>query len=83
MLQTDYINNITWTAPATGTTPAAYAIYRDATLTQLVAIVPASGALQYYDHDRNPGIVYSYYIVSVDGNGNQSTANSVTVTNCC
>jgi YVTN family beta-propeller protein len=83
LLQTDFINNITWTAPASGTTPVAYKIYRDAYLTDLVATVPASGALQYYDHDRNPGIVYSYYIVSVDGSGNVSTANSVTVTNPC
>jgi DNA-binding beta-propeller fold protein YncE len=81
-LQTDYINNITWTAPTSGS-PAAYAIYRDATLTQLVAIVPASQPLQYYDHDRNPSVTYSYYIVSVDANGNQSTANSVTVTQNC
>jgi YVTN family beta-propeller protein len=82
LLQTDYINNITWTAPTSGS-PAAYAIYRDATLTQLVAIVPASGPLQYYDHDRNPNVTYTYYIVSVDANGNQSTANSVTVTQNC
>jgi YVTN family beta-propeller protein len=83
LLQTDYINNITWTAPATGTTPAAYAIYRDATLTQLVAIVPASGPLQYYDHGRNPNVTDSYYIVSVDANGNQSAPVSVTVTQNC
>jgi DNA-binding beta-propeller fold protein YncE len=81
-LQTDYINNITWTAPTSGS-PAAYAIYRDPMLTQLVAIVPASGPLQYYDHGRNPSVTYSYYIVSVDANGNQSTANSVTVTQNC
>jgi YVTN family beta-propeller protein len=83
LLQTDFINNITWTAPASGTAPVAYKIYRDAYLTDLVATVPASGALQYYDHDRNPRIVYSYYIVSVDGSGNVSTANSVTVTQSC
>jgi hypothetical protein len=83
LLQTDYINNITWTAPTTGTTPAAYAIYRDATLTQLVSIVPANGPLQYYDHDRNPNVTYTYYIVSVDANGNQSAPVSVTVTQNC
>ena len=81
-LQTDYINNITWTAPATGS-PVAYNIYRDATLTELVATVPASGTLQYYDHGRNPSVIYSYYITSVDSSGNQSMAASVTVTNPC
>jgi YVTN family beta-propeller protein len=83
LLQTDYINNITWTAPATGTTPAAYAIYRDPMLTQLVSIVPANGPLQYYDHDRNPNVTDSYYIVSVDASGNQSAPVSVTVTQNC
>jgi hypothetical protein len=82
LLQTDYINNITWTAPTTGT-PAAYAIYRDAALTQLVSIVPASSPLQYYDHGRNPSVTYSYYIVSVDASGNQSAATNVTVTQSC
>jgi hypothetical protein len=69
--------------PSTTGTPAAYAIYRDATLTQLVSIVPASGTLQYYDHGRNPSVTYSYYIVSVDASGNQSAATSVTVTKHC
>jgi len=82
LLQTDYINNITWTAPASGS-PAAYAIYRDVTLTQLVSIVPATGPLQYYDHDRNPNVTYTYYIVSVDASGNQSAPASVTVTQNC
>jgi YVTN family beta-propeller protein len=82
LLQTDYINNITWTAPTSGS-PAAYAIYRDSALTQLAAMVPASGPLQYYDHDRNPNITYTYYIVSVDASGGQSAPVSVTVTQNC
>jgi DNA-binding beta-propeller fold protein YncE len=82
LLQTDYINNITWTAPTSGS-PAAYAIYRDSMLTQLVAIVPASEPLQYYDHDRNPSVTYTYYIVSVDASGNQSAPATVTVTQHC
>ena len=57
--------------------------YRDPALTQWVATVSASGPLQYYDHDRQPNQIYSYYIVSVDSNGNTSTANSVTVTSPC
>jgi len=83
LFQTDFINNITWTAPASGTAPASYNIYRDAALTQLVTTIPASSTLQYYDHDRNPSITYTYYIVSVDSSGNQSTAASVMVTNPC
>jgi DNA-binding beta-propeller fold protein YncE len=83
LLQTDFINKITWTAPSSGTVPVAYNIYRDSALTQLVATVPASGPLQYYDHNRQPNVVYTYYIVSVDVHGNVSTANSVTVTNGC
>ena len=83
LLQTDFINNVTWTAPTSGTSPASYNIYRDPALTQWVATVSASGPLQYYDHDRQPNQIYSYYIVSVDSNGNTSTANSVTVTSPC
>jgi DNA-binding beta-propeller fold protein YncE len=82
LFQTDYINNITWTAPTVGT-PVSYNIYRDAALTQLAANVPASGTLQYYDHGRQPNVVYSYYITSVDANGNESIATSVTVTQNC
>ncbi len=82
LLQTDFINNITWTAPTTGN-PAAYAMYRDPALTQLVSIIPANSPLQYYDHGRNPSMTYSYYIVSVDTSGNQSAVASVTVTNHC
>jgi DNA-binding beta-propeller fold protein YncE len=82
LLQTDLINNITWTAPTSGS-PVSYNIYRDAPLTELIANVPASGTLQFYDHGRQPNVVYSYYITSVDSSGNQSTANSVTVMNPC
>jgi YVTN family beta-propeller protein len=83
LLQTDYINNLTWTAPISGTIPASYQIYRDAYLSDLVATVPSSSTLQYYDHGRNPNVTYTYYIVSVDGSGNKSEPASVTVTNHC
>jgi hypothetical protein len=85
LLQTDYINNITWTAPSTSLSPApaSYNIYRDAALTQLVANVPASGTLQYYDHGRQPNVTYTYYITSVGTSGIQSAATSVTVTQNC
>ena len=85
LLQTDFINNITWTEPSYGDAPIAYNIYRDPALTELVATVPATATspLQYYDHNRQPNITYSYYIVSVDAYGNMSAVNSVTVTQAC
>jgi YVTN family beta-propeller protein len=82
LLQTDNISSLTWSAPAGGNTPVAYAIYRDAVLTQLVAIVPASQTF-YYDHNRNPNIDYSYYIVAVDAIGNTSMPSVTLVTQSC
>ena len=83
LFQTDFINNITWTAPTSGEAPASYNIYRDAYLTDFITNIPASNALQYYDHDRQPKSIYSYYITSIDAYGNESTANNVTVINPC
>jgi YVTN family beta-propeller protein len=82
LFQTDYINKLTWSTPANGT-PAAYNIYRDAALTDLAGTVSASDPLQFYDHNRNPSVIYSYYITSVDGSGNESDAASMTVTSSC
>jgi WD40 repeat protein len=78
LLQTDLINLITWSAPTSGT-PVAYNIYRDATLIDLIAIVPATSPLQFYDHNRQPNVSYTYYITAVDSNGNQSLASSVSI----
>ena len=83
LLQTELINKITWAAPTSGITPVKYKIYRDAALTEPVATVPAAGSLEYYDHNRQPNIIDSYYIISIDANGNRSSANSVTVTQPC
>lgn len=79
LLQTDYINKLTWSAPVSGS-PAAYNIYRDAALTQLAG---SSTSLEFYDHGRNPNEIYTYYITAVDSSGNQSSAASVTVTSSC
>ena len=83
LLQTDFINHITWTAPASGLTPVKYKLYRDAALMQPLATIPATGPLEYYDHDRNPNLTYSYYIVSIDASGSRSTPISITVTQNC
>ncbi|MBY0109490.1 MAG: hypothetical protein K2X90_00015 [Candidatus Babeliaceae bacterium] len=83
LTQSDLINKLTWQAPASGAAPAAYKIYRNVELTDLVATVSASAPLQYFDHNRQPNIVYSYYVVCVDGSGSVSAPASVTVTQAC
>lgn len=83
LTQTDFINFLVWSAPITGTAPIQYNIYRDSALTELVATIPANGALQYYDHNRNPQITYSYYVVAIDIDGNISTPSAITVTTPC
>lgn len=79
LLQTDLINIITWSAPQLGTTPVVYNIYRDAALTQLIGTVPATSPLQFYDHDRQPNVTYTYYITAVGASGNSSQPSSVTI----
>ena len=83
LTQTEPYNQLTWTAPSTGNPPASYAIYRDAELTELVAIVPAGECLQYNDRKKSPCLDYTYYIVSVDAAGNTSVPAVATTTNCC
>ncbi len=83
LTQVDNINRLTWSAPVLGNAPAAYNIYRDAGLTQFIASVPASGTLRYDDHNRVPGVSYTYYIASADSSGNFSATASTTVTQSC
>jgi YVTN family beta-propeller protein len=82
LTQIDNYNYLTWSAPTIGT-PVSYQIYRDAALTQLIATVSASGILQYNDHNRNPHVNYTYYIVAVDSLGNTSLPAFTTVTEYC
>lgn len=80
LVQTDLINTITWSPPASGIEPVSYKLYRDAGLTELIATVPAGGVLQYQDHNRQYNTTYSYYVVSVGANGVLSQPASVIVT---
>ena len=80
--ETDFINKITWQAATSGGTPVSYNIYRDSALTQLITAVPST-IFFYYDHNRNPGTTYTYYIAAVDVFGNISTPVSVVVTQPC
>ena len=76
----DHINVISWTVPTSGLQVENYAIYRDAALTQLVVNQSASDELEYMDHNRQAGVTYSYYIVSIDQQGTVSAPISQTIT---
>jgi len=82
LLQTDYINRLSWSAPAIGATPAAYKIYRAANMEQFVATVPGT-VFTYTDHNRQPRTNDTYYIASVGDGGTISTLAATTVTQAC
>lgn len=83
LLQRDLINYLTWSAPTIGNPPVTYNIYRDPALQTLVATIPATSTLEYYDHNRSPYARDTYYIVSVDGSGNMSSPVSTAPTSLC
>lgn len=72
-------NVIRWCPPAVGPSPVAYRIYRDASLTDLVATIPGNATLKFVDCNRIPGVVYTYYIVSVSLSGTVSTQVLVSI----
>lgn len=78
LTQTDYINIISWTTP-TNVTPVSYTLYRDAALTTAVGTVAVGEPLFFADHNRNPTISYTYYLVAVDQAGNKTLLGNVTV----
>ena len=77
--QTEFINILSWQAPSSGRPPIAYRIYRDRSLTELVAVISANEKLQFKDHNRKKGKTYTYFIVSVDQSGSISTPASIKV----
>ncbi len=77
---TNYINKITWTAPDNGNLVAAYRIYKNSGLTDLLATISADNELTCYDNFLNHSTSYTYYIVSVDLDGNVSTPISASIT---
>lgn len=78
----DIVNNITWTVSGTSL-PVSYSIYRDAELTQLAATILATEPFVFYDHARDPNVVYTYYIVGTNAAGTTSVPVAVTVTQNC
>jgi YVTN family beta-propeller protein len=78
----DFINKITWSATGTSL-PVSYSIYRDEALTDFVAEIPATSELVYFDHNRNPNVTYTYYIIGTNAVGTTSIPVAVTVTQNC
>ena len=80
--QIDFINKLTWTVTGTSL-PVEYFIYRDANLTDLAGTVDDVETLEFFDHNRNPNVTYTYYIVGVNQAGTACDPVVVTVTNDC
>ena len=59
--------------------PVAYKVYRT-NLNTLIGIVGAGKALNFEDHIRSKNVTYTYYIVSVDAQNNNSLPASITIT---
>ncbi len=75
LIQTEFVNVITWKAPRILEPPVLYRIYRNANLTNFVAEVkaaPNQNRFQYKDNNRKEGQTYKYFIVSVDAAGDIS-----------
>lgn len=75
--QTEYFDILSWSAPLTGAAPAFYRIYRE-NLTALIGVVPGHAPLKFEDHNLRKQ-TYTYYITSVDSNGNESLPAIMTV----
>jgi len=82
LFQEDLINTVTWTVSG-ASKPVVYNIYRDAALTDLAATIPGAGPLQFFDHNRKPCVVYTYYLVGTNSAGTSSEPIIVPVTQRC
>ncbi len=70
--QGDWVNKIYWNSP--DSTLSGFRVYRDS----LTDLISQSLSTTYYDHQRVPGIKYTYYVRSYDAFGNESRIMSVT-----
>lgn len=80
-LKNKIVHILKWDPPSLGITPAAYKIFRNADLTEFVAVVFADEKLEYIDRHCKSKHRCSYFIVSVDDAGNFSSPAGIIV-NC-
>lgn len=67
-----FVNVMTWKKPSCGIEPVFYEIYRDVSLTNLAGTVLAEKELKFRDQVKKRDKKYSYFLVSVDNQGNKS-----------
>lgn len=71
--QTDIINHLTW-EPNNDSNVKEYIIFRDG---EPIAIIPQAGPFRYNDHNRRKNTVYTYTLIAIDGNGNESPSSTI------
>lgn len=81
LTQSDLIDRLTWEVSGSNI-PTKYIIYRDLALTEVVATTD-SGTHIYLDHNRVPGVRYTYYIVGLNAVGWSSFPVVVSVSQNC
>jgi|GEM_PF-698535 YVTN family beta-propeller protein len=79
---TDYINSITLSATGYAL-PVSYSVYRDEDLIDLIGTIPASQSTTFYDHNTNPNLTYTYYVIGTNAYGTTSAPIAVTVNQSC
>jgi len=82
LTQIDYIDVLSWKGNATAYTE--YKVYLDADLTNLAGTVSAiDGTVSFEVHNRNPNVIYTYYLVGINTSGMAvSLGNGTVTTNC-
>ncbi|HSX12152.1 MAG TPA: hypothetical protein VLF61_01525, partial [Rhabdochlamydiaceae bacterium] len=78
LTQSDLVNVLLW-EPPNHFTPVTYTIFRNAALTDIAGVVPAS-TLSFVDHNRRKKQFYTYYLVATNAQGNTMNLGSITVT---
>ncbi|OJU80067.1 MAG: hypothetical protein BGO10_01025 [Chlamydia sp. 32-24] len=76
--QYEYFNQVRFTPPNLGNRPILYKVYRNS-MTHLIKEILASNSLEFIDNNRRRGETTTYYITSVDSNGNESLPSSITI----
>ncbi|MBP6870289.1 YncE family protein [Candidatus Babeliales bacterium] len=86
--QINLINAIGFDAPESGTVPVAYKIYKNSSLSAAACIgivsvptvLPLESTFVFLDGHKQYSTTYTYYVTSVDAEGNESEPVSISIT---